>query len=267
VPIVTKQSKTKSSTQLYNVGWTMTKLAKLQASRAMRRSAQDKQDEPAERADDMSEHKFSMRRRYLNYNGAPMLANELGLPREREDQPDDAQSQQIDIQDEQDDQAPGSRADGHSAGSYQQSEVQSRRPSQKSYQPSNHTEPRRAPTEEQLYRATEAYHLPHNNTYHRYKRNPPQLAKTNSDQKTKESSGSDSKTPSLVNESGTKRQLEKLQQDQYEKSGIKQNITAYKDLTKAYHKSLKQMEGYNKDRLLMVSRNMQPHRMNSENLE
>lgn len=110
--------------------------------------------------------------------------------------------------------------------------------------------------EEQLYRATEAYHLPHNNTYHRYKRNPPQLTTTNSDQKTKESSGSGSKTPSLVNESGTKRKLEKLQQDQYEKSSIKNNITAYEDLTKAYHKSLKQMDGYNKDRLLMVSRNM-----------
>lgn len=196
-----------------------------------------------------------------------MLANELGLPRERENQPDDAQSQQIGIQDEQYDQAPASLADGNSAGSYQPSEVQSQRPSQKSYQPSNHTEPRRAPTEEQLYRATEAYHLPHNKTYHRYKRNPPQPVKTNSDQKTQESSGSGSKTPSLVNESGTKRKLERLQQDHYAKSSIKNNIATYGDLTKAYHKSLKQMEGYNKDRLLMVSRNMQPHRMNSETLE
>lgn len=87
-----------------------------------------------------------------------------------------------------------------------------------------------------------------------------------SDQKTKESSNSGSKCPS-IHDSGSKRGVERRAQDRAQRSNIKGNILAMEDVEEAYQKSVKQMKGFNQDRLAMISRNLLEHKMNSVELE
>lgn len=107
-----------------------------------------------------------------------------------------------------------------------------------------------------------------------YKDAGPRLARMHSDagrsvgqtsQKTKGSSNSGS-GPSLK-EPGAKRAMEQYAKDRFAKSDIKENILAMEDFEEVYRNNVKQMKGFNRDRMAMISRNLQDHKMNAADLE
>lgn len=86
-------------------------------------------------------------------------------------------------------------------------------------------------------------------------------SRKNSDLKTNVSSEGSSKLK------GTKKAMQHFQNDRVPASNLPDNILAMEDLGEVYKRNVEQMKGYNRDRMAMISRNLQDHQMNSAELD